>query len=112
MVFPQTNITTVQIFPAPSQVYDLSVYGKFQLNELTSNDDMSELPTYYYLYLQFALAKYLAVYKGRMAAWTSELEQEYKTLKADMEANSSQNLEININNEVWLNGKWRVISGV
>ncbi len=110
--YPQTNITTVQIFPAPSQAYELSVYGKFQLTELTSNDDMSSLPTYYYLYLQFALAKYLSVYKGRIQAWTPELEQNYLTLKADMEANSSQNLSINVNQESWLNGAWRVRSGI
>ena len=109
---PETNITTLQVFPAPSQAYDLSVYGKFQLTSLTANDDMSSLPSYYYLYLQFALAKYLAVYKGRMSAWSPELEDNYRVLKADMEAASSQNLDINVNNESFLNGAYRVRSGI
>lgn len=112
IVKPETNLTTVQVFPAPSQPYLLSVYAKFQLATLTANDDMSELPTYYFLYLQFALAKYLCKYKGRNAAWTPDLEDEYKQLKADMEAASSQNLDININNESWLNGAWRVRAGI
>lgn len=112
VVIPQTNITTLQIFPSPSQPYALSVYAKFQLATLTANDDMSELPTYYYLYLQYALAKYLSKFKGRSQAWTPDLEDDYKQLKADMESNSSQNLDININNESWLNGAWRVRAGI
>lgn len=112
IVKPETNLTRVQVFPAPSQEYLLSVYGKFQVQELTSNDDMSSLPTYMQLYLQIALAKYISVYKGRMSAWTPELEQNYLTLKADMEANSSQNLDINTNTESFLNGAWRVRAGI
>jgi hypothetical protein len=112
IIKPQTNVTEVQVFPAPSQQYLLSIYGKFQLSNVTSSDDMSSLPTYYQLYLQFALAKFLAAYKGRMSAWTPDLEATYLSLKADMEAATSQNLDINTNNESWLNGKWRVISGI
>ena len=112
IVIPQTNLTTVRVFPGPSQPYNLSVYAKFQLGVLTSNDDMSELPTYYFMYLQFALAKYLALYKGRSEAWTEKLEATYITLKKDMEAASSTNLDININNESWLNGAWRVRAGI
>lgn len=112
IVTPQTNITSVRVFPGPSQAYNLSVYGKFQLAELTSNSDMSELPTYYYMYLQFAVAKYISMYKGRSEAWTDGLEQMLVELKRDMEAASSTNLDININNESWLNGAWRVRSGI
>ena len=112
IVKPETNLTRVQIFPAPSQAYDVSIYGKWQVKQLTADDDMSALPTYMQLYLQFAVAKYLAVFKGRMSAWTPELQAEYLVLKADMEAQSSQNLDINVNNESWLNGAWRVRAGI
>jgi hypothetical protein len=112
IVIPQTNLTTLRVFPGPSQPYLLSVYGKFQLSELTSNDDMSELPSYYYLYLQFALAKYLAIYKARSEAWTPKLEDMLTSLRQDMEAASSVNLDININTESWLNGAWRVRAGI
>lgn len=112
IVQPQTNLTVVQVYPGPSQPYLLSIYGKWQLSSLTSNDDMSSLPSYYFMYLQFALAKYLAVYKARAAAWTPMLEEMYLTLEKDMVAASSTNLDININNESWLNGAWRVRAGI
>lgn len=112
IVKPETNLTRVQVFPAPSQPYDLSVYAKFQISKLTSNMDMSSLPTYYQMFLQFALAKYLAVFKARMAAWTPELEAMYRDLEKDMIAASSQNLNINVNQESYLNGAWRVKSGI
>ncbi len=112
IVTPNTNYTTVQIFPAPSQVYDLFIYGKFQLSALDSNMQMSELPTYYLRYLRFALARDLAVYKGRAEAWTPLLDQMYRQAELDMIAASSQNLDVNTNQESWLNGAWRVRSGV
>jgi len=112
IVKPELNLTRLQIFPAPSQEYDLSVYGKWQIATLTSNDDMSTLPTYYQRYLRFALARDLAVYKGRADAWTPMLDGMFLEAKADMEATSSQNLDINVNNESWLNGAWRVRSGI
>ncbi len=112
IVKPETNLTRLQVFPGPSQAYDLSVYGKFQLQNVTANDDMSSLPTYYFLYLQYALGKLLAAFKGRMSAWTPDLERDYLVLKSDMEAASSQNLEILTNNESWLNGAYRVRAGI
>ena len=73
---------------------------------------MSSLPDYYTLYLQIALAKFLAIYKGRIGAWTPELQEVYITLKNDMEAQSSQNLSINTNQDCWLNGAYRVRAGI
>ena len=112
IVMPENNLTTVQIFPAPSQVYTLSVYGKFQVNSFSINDSMSELPTYYQLYLQYALAKHLAAFKGRAEAWTPFLEGMYRDLEKDMQAASSVNLDINTNTESWLNASWRVRAGI
>ena len=112
VVVPQTNLTTVQIFPSPSQLFELHIYGKFQLGALTLTDDLSELPTYYQMYLQFAVAKYLAAFKGRAEAWTPFLDEMYMTLRDDMIAASGTNLDVNINQESWLNGAWRVKAGV
>lgn len=109
---PQTNLTLVQVFPAPSQEYLLSIYAKFELIAFTSNDDMSSLPDYMYLFLQFAVAKYIAFFKGRQEAWTDKLEQTYLSLKSNIESTSTQNLDINVNNESWLNGAWRVRAGI
>ncbi|MBP9870398.1 MAG: hypothetical protein KBC53_02735 [Nitrosomonas sp.] len=112
IVKPQTNLTTVKIFPAPSQVYDLSIYGKWTLNSFTANDTMDTLPHYYIRYLRFAVARDLAVYKSRGNAWTEKLEAMFREAEKDMEATSSVNLDININQQSWLNGSWRVRSGI
>lgn len=112
IVKPETNLTRLQVYPGPSQPYLLSIYGKWQLQSVTANDDMSSLPSYYYMYLQFALAKYLAVYKARSSAWTPMLEEMYRELEKDMIASSSTNLDINVNQESYLNGAWRVRAGI
>jgi hypothetical protein len=112
IVKPETNLTRLQVYPGPSQPYLLSIYGKWQLQSVTANDDMSSLPSYYYMYLQFALAKYLAVYKARADAWTPMLEQMYRDLEKDMIAASSVNLDLLTNQESWLNGSWRVRAGI
>ena len=112
VVVPQTNITTCQIFPAPSQGYLISFFGKFQLTSLTLNDDLSSLPTYYELFFQYAVAKYLAYFTGRTSAWTDQLESTYRELMTDAIAVTPMNLDININQESWLNGAWRVRAGI
>ena len=93
-------------------MYELSFYGKFQLFKLTLNDDLSELPTYYELFFQYATAKYLAYSTGRASAWTEELEATYRELQQDVVAVTPMNLDININQESWLNGAWRVRAGI
>src|SRR4029077_8413991 len=58
-----TNLTTMQLYPAPSQVYTLFVYGKFELPYVVAGATMSGLPLYYYRFLRFALARDLSFYK-------------------------------------------------
>ena len=108
----ETDLTRMRFYPAASQVYQVNVYGKFQLPDLTQNDTMAELPTYYIRYLRFALAKDLAFYKGRSEAWTQKLEDEYREAKKDMESVSSVNLDIETEQESYLNGSWRVRAGI
>lgn len=108
----EVDITRMRVYPAPSQVYSLSVYGKFQLPVLGQNDTMALLPTYYIRYLRFALAKEFAFYKARAEAWTDKLETELTNAKKDMEAASSVNLSIQRNRGHDLNGSWRVRAGI
>lgn len=112
IIYNETDLTRLRIYPGPSQVYDLSVYGKFELSTLGENDDMSSLPLYYQLFFQFAVAKYLAAYKGRAQAWTQFLEDQYREAKQDMESVSTVNVVIQSANESMLNGYWRVKAGV
>lgn len=112
IIYNETDLTRLRIYPGASQVYDLHVYGKFELRSLTENDDMSILPAYYTLFFQFAVAKYLAAFKGRAAAWTDFLEGQYLDAKKDMESVSTVNVVIQSANESMLNGYWRVKAGV
>lgn len=106
------NLTTMQLYPAPSQIYTLFVYGKFELPILSINGDMSGIPAYQELFLSMAVARWLAIYKSRSAAWTAKLENLYDELKKDIEGVSTVNLVIDTDNESYLNGSWRVRAGV
>lgn len=112
IIVNDTDLTTMQLYPAPSQQYTLTVFGKFQLPALTENSNMSLLPQYQQRYLKFAVARDLAFYKGRSSAWTEKLENMYQEARDAMEAASAINLVIDSANESYLNGSWRLRAGV
>lgn len=112
VMVPQNNLTTCQIFPSPSQAFTVSFFGKYQMESLTINDDLSSLPTYQELFFQYAVAKYIAYATGRASAWTDDLETVYQKLEQDMIAVTPMNLDINVNQGSWLNGAWRVRAGI
>jgi hypothetical protein len=106
------NVTTLQFYPGPSQPYEVWIYGKFELPYLTENDTMVNIPYYQYMFLQFALARFLAFYKGRSSAWDAKLEAMYKELEDQMESVSTIDLVIDSANESYLNGSWRLRAGI
>lgn len=108
----QTNVTSMRVYPSPSQLYTLSVYGKFELPTLLINDDMGELPLYYVRFLRLAVAKDFAFYLGRTEAWTDKLESELLKAELEMQATSSVNLAITAEHDSYLNGSWRVRAGI
>jgi hypothetical protein len=112
ITFPDTNVVTVRLYPAPSQYYQFFLRGKFQLPRLTVNDDMSLVPEYWHLYFMYATAKYVSKFKGRGSAWTDDLEAEYRELKDNMESASEVNLSIMGDEQSLLNGAWRVRAGI
>ncbi len=110
--FPDTEIVTLRLYPAPSQYFQFYLRGKFQLVEYTINDTTNNLPGYYQRYLQFALAKDLALFKGRGSAWTPDLQEELRIASDAMASVSEVNLAIVGDEESLLNGAWRVRAGV
>ncbi len=108
----QTNVTSMRVYPSPSQVYTLSVYGKFELPSLLINDNMAEFPRYFIRYLRLAVAKDFAFYLGRTEAWTEKLEDALVKAELDMQATSSVNLTITAEHDSYLNGSWRVKAGI
>lgn len=110
--FPQTDYVEFRLYPAPSQFFDFFLRGKFQLANYESTDTLDNLPAYYQRYLMFALAKDIALFKGRVAAWTPLLEQELVKATNNMQAVSEVNLAIVGEEESLLNGSWRVKAGI
>jgi hypothetical protein len=112
ITFPETTLVRAQLYPAPSQFFQFFCRGKFQKFPLTSNDTLEGLPDYQELFLLYAVAKYVSKFKGRSGAWTQDLEDDYRELKAQMEAASEVNLSIAGDEQSLLNGAWRVRAGV
>jgi len=112
VIVNETEVTRMRFYPAASQIYQVHVFGKFELFSVTENDTMAYLPLYYQRYFKFAVAKDLSFYKGRSLAWTKNLEDEYREAKKEMEAASPVNLVIETQQESYLNGAWRVRAGI
>lgn len=111
--FPDVQIVTFRLYPAPSQYFQFYIRGKTQLPDyLTTDDTIDTLPGYYERYFLFAVAKDLALFKGRTEAWTDKLEAELIKAEKVMQANSEVNLAIVGDEESLLNGAWRVRAGV
>lgn len=106
------DYTNMRFYPAASQVYTVNVYGKFQLPPFSENGTMAALPGYYTRYFRLALSKDLSIYKGRIAAWTPQLEDMLIAATQEMQAVSSVNLNIETEQESYLNGSWRLRAGV
>lgn len=106
------DYTTMQIYPGPSQQFNLWIYGKFELPYVVAGGTMNNLPLYYSRFLKMALARELAYYKGRSSAWDAKLESRYQELLEEMESVTAMNLVIDTANESYLNGSWRVRAGI
>lgn len=106
------NMTTIQLYPKPSQFYQFFVWGKFQLAYADENSMLENIPDYMVLFLIYALGRHLRLFKARNLAWTKDHEQVYQELLIQMQAVSTMNLNIRSDDENMLWGAWRVRSGV
>jgi hypothetical protein len=112
ITYPDTDVVRLQLYPAPSESFQFFIRGKFQLANLIASDTLSGLPGYYMRYLLFAVAKDMAMYKGRADAWTDKLEVMLMKAQDIMEAASEVNLSITGDRASLLNGAWRVKAGI
>ena len=112
IIVDQINQTRLQLYPAPSQQYQLFVYGKFELPLLTPAGTMAGIPTYYLRFLKLAAGRDISFYKGRSNAWDEKLENMYLQAYDDMQAATNMNLNINDPLGNQLNGAYRVRAGI
>lgn len=111
--YPDVQTVSFRIFPSPSQQYQFFIRGKFQLPPyVTTDDTITTLPGYYERYFEFAVAKDVALFKGRADAWTDKLEKELIKAEKIIQANSEVNLAIEAEEENMLNGAGRVRAGI
>lgn len=106
------NLTTMQLYPAPSQQYTLFVYAKFEQPFFVAGGTMSGISLYFYKFLKLATAREIAYYKGRSSAWDEKLEGMYQEALDDMQSTSTIDLVVDSANESYLNGSWRLRAGV
>lgn len=67
----------ITVYPFPDQPYPFTIQVKVMINELDIEQDISELPPYYYGFMKYALArKFLAYYPS--GNWPKENEDEYQ----------------------------------
>ena len=73
----QATTSYVTLYPAPDQPYPCLLGVKVMINKLIANEDLTELPPFYYGFLKYCLArKFLAYYPS--ANWADTSEQEYQ----------------------------------
>lgn len=68
--------TFITVYPAPDQPYPAFIQVKSMINSLDEDQDISELPPYYYGFLKYALGrKFISYYPS--ANWPQTNEDEY-----------------------------------
>jgi len=73
----QATKSFVTLYPAPDQPYPCLLGVKVMLEKLIANEDLIELPPFYYGFMKYALArKFLSYYPS--ANWPDTSEQEYQ----------------------------------
>lgn len=112
IVFAETKIVNIRLYPAPSQVFEFYCRGKFELSALDKDDTLDGLPDYYEMFLLYAVAKKLSRIKARPQAWTEDYEMEFRELKDEIIASSEVNLSITGERDTLLNGAWRLRAGI
>ena len=72
----QATESFITVYPVPDQPYPYSIQVKSMINELNAQDDLTELPPFYYGFLKYALArKWMAYYPS--GNWPQTNEDEY-----------------------------------
>ncbi|MDD5211912.1 MAG: hypothetical protein PHV62_05815 [Sulfuricurvum sp.] len=73
----QDSESILTLYPAPDQPYPCTVQVKCMLNQVIANEDLSELPPFYYGFLKYCLArKFLSYYPS--GNWPQSAEDEYQ----------------------------------
>lgn len=73
----QDTESFITVYPAPDQPYSCSIQVKSMINSLSANQDLTELPPFYYGFLKYALARELRSYYPS-GNWNDTAEEKYQ----------------------------------
>ena len=73
----QATESFLTVYPAPDQPYPCSVKCKVMINSLTANQDLTDLPPFYYGFLKYAIGRELRSYYPS-ANWNETAEEKYQ----------------------------------
>lgn len=89
----QDTVSFVTFYPAPDQPYPCTLKVKKMIDKLDAQEDLTELPPYYYGFLKYALArKFLAYYPS--GNWPKENEDEYQDYYSNLKNANETDLTI------------------
>lgn len=75
----QENVSYIQLYPAPDQAYVCRIRTKSYLDSLELQQDLNQIPRFYYKFLRYALGRELrSIYPS--SNWPDTTEQEYQRL--------------------------------
>lgn len=73
----QATESFLTVYPAPDQPYPCSVKCKVMINSLSANQDLTDLPPFYYGFFKYALGReFISYYPS--ANWNETAEQKYQ----------------------------------
>lgn len=73
----QATESFLTVYPAPDQPYPCSVKCKVMINSLTANQDLTDLPPFYYGFLKYAIGREFRSYYPS-ANWNETAEEKYQ----------------------------------
>jgi hypothetical protein len=73
----QATESFLTVYPAPDQPYPCSVKCKVMINSLSANQDLTDLPPFYYGFLKYAIAREFRSYYPS-ANWNETAEDKYQ----------------------------------
>ncbi len=89
----QAQQSFITLYPAPDQPYPCSIKVKTMMNSVSANQDLLELPPYYYGFLKYALGREFIQYYPS-GNWTDKTEQKYQQYYTTLKSANERDLTI------------------
>jgi len=89
----QATESFVTLYPAPDQPYPCLLGVKVMINELAANEELTELPPFYYGFMKYAVAReFLSYYPS--GNWTDMAEKKYQDIYSSVKSANETDVTI------------------